>query len=259
MPADDRGHVRIGCSGWLYRHWRGGFYPERLAVKRWFEHYAATFDTVEINSSFYRLPAATTFEGWRRQAPPRFRYAVKANRFITQAKKLNDCAEPLAEMLSRTRRLERTLGPILFQLPPRFKANRDRLANFLALLPRELSAVFEFRDPSWYDDAILALLERHEAGLVVHDLPGFASPRLATGPVVYVRCHGGQGKYWGRYSEAALLGWCDWIATQAAQGRAVWAYFNNDVGGAAIEDAQVLRAMVRQALPAAVSPTMEDA
>ena len=238
----------MGCSGWNYRHWRGDFYPAGLAVKRWFAHYAATFDTVEINNSFYRLPPRGTFEAWRAQAPPGFRYAVKANRFLTQAKKLKDCAEPVARMFAAVDGLGEAAGAILYQLPPRFRINLERLAEFLALLPRGYTHVFEFRDASWYDAATYALLEAHGASLCAHDLPGLASPRLAVGPIAYVRFHGGQGKYWGRYDEAALAGWSDWLGGEARGGRSVWAYFNNDIGGAAIPDALTLRAMLRQEL-----------
>lgn len=221
-----------------------------MPVKHWFAHYARNFATVEINNSFYRLPTAETFTAWREQAPAGFRYAVKANRYLTQAKKLKDCAEPLAEMLRRARHLGPTLGPILVQLPPRFKANRERLEGFLALLPDDLSFVFEFREPSWYGSDILATLARHRVGLVVHDMPGLASPRVVTAPTAYLRLHGGGGKYWGRYSDAALHGWAEWIAEQAAEGRQVWVYFNNDIEAAAIEDARCLRAMLSPALAA---------
>jgi len=168
--------TRIGCSGWIYRHWRGLFYPERLPAKDWFAFYAAQFDTVEINNSFYRLPRSGAFDAWRAQAPAGFAYAVKANRFITQAKKLKECEEPLDRMLPLVRRLGPTLGPILYQLPPRLRVNLDRLERFLALLPRDLAHVFEFRDPSWYGEATLALLDRFGAGFVVHDFPEKASP-----------------------------------------------------------------------------------
>ena len=126
------GSVRIGCSGWIYAHWRGLFYPEKMPQKVWFAHYAANFDTVEINNSFYRLPPAETFDKWREQAPPGFAYAVKANRFLTQAKKLKDCAEPLERFLTPARHLGATLGPILYQLPPRFRANPDAFADAFA-------------------------------------------------------------------------------------------------------------------------------
>lgn len=240
--------IRIGCSGWIYRHWRGRFYPEKLAVKNWFAFYAEHFDTVEINNSFYRLPKAETFDAWREQAPPGFRYAVKANRFLTQAKKLKDCAEPLERMMPPFRHLGDTLGPILYQLPPRFRLNLERLESFLRIVPSDVTSVFEFRDKSWYADEVFALLERHGASFCAHDMPGLESPRTAIGPIAYLRFHGGQGKYWGRYSDEALLAAADWMAKQARAGRAVWAYFNNDTDAAAIHDALTLKAMVAQAI-----------
>jgi uncharacterized protein YecE (DUF72 family) len=238
--------VRIGCSGWVYKHWRGLFYPEALAQKRWFEFYASEFDTVEINNSFYRLPPASTFEKWREQAPPRFCYAVKANRFLTQAKKLLDCEEPLERMMTATRHLGDRLGPMLYQLPPSMKIDLERLESFLKLLPSDVSNVFEFRNKSWYVENVLALLDRYAAGFVAHDMKGLKSPRWASGRTAYVRFHGGVGKYWGRYPDEALLGWADWIIAQARSGRSVWCYFNNDIMGHAIEDARTLRSMVRQ-------------
>jgi uncharacterized protein YecE (DUF72 family) len=242
------GTVRIGCSGWIYAHWRGLFYPEKMPQKQWFAHYAATFDTVEINNSFYRLPKAETFDKWREQAPPGFAYAVKANRFITQAKKLKDCAEPMERFLAPTRHLGATLGPILYQLPPRFRANPDRLREFIPLLPRDLIHVFEFREPSWLTEEILALLDEHHVSFCAHDMQGLATPRWAAGPIAYVRFHGGVGKYWGRYPDEMLLGWTDWIVAQAKGGRDVWCYFNNDIHGHAIHDALTLRGVVGQAL-----------
>ncbi|MEA3003572.1 MAG: hypothetical protein QOH81_2360 [Sphingomonadales bacterium] len=242
------GIVRIGCSGWIYRHWRGIFYPEKVPQKDWFAHYAANFDTVEINNSFYRLPSADTFDKWRAQAPPGFRYAVKANRFLTQAKKLKDCEAPLERFLTPTRHLGETLGPILYQLPPRFRVNRERLAEFIALLPRDLVHVFEFREKSWLSEEILALLDEGGASFCAHDMPGSATPLWAAGPIAYVRFHGGEGKYWGRYSDEGLLSWTEWIVVQAKSGRDVWCYFNNDIGGHAIHDALTLRSMVGQVL-----------
>ena len=236
--------MRIGCSGWMYKHWRGLFYPPDLPVKRWFAHYAAHFDTVEINNSFYRLPKPETFAGWRDQAPPGFCYAVKANRYLTQSKKLNECEEPVARMMASVEALRPALGPVLYQLPPHFKLNLDRLEAFLDIAPRHVANVFEFRQPSWYCDPVFALLERHAASLCVHDMPGSASPRMAVGPVAYVRFHGTMGKYVGRYPDEALDEWAHWVAAQARGGRAVWAYFNNDIHGHAVEDARTLRAMV---------------
>ena len=246
VSTAERGRIHVGCSGWVYKHWRGLLYPEGLPQRRWFERYSEEFDTVEINNSFYRLPPPATFGKWRKQAPPGFCYAVKANRFLTQAKKLLDCEEPLARMMTAARPLGDRLGPMLYQLPPSMKINLERLEAFLKIVPQDVTSVFEFRDRSWYDEAVLVLLERYDAGFVAHDLRGLASPRWASGNAAYVRFHGAQGKYWGRYADEALLSWTDWLADQASHGRSCWCYFNNDIHGHAIEDARTLKSMVRQ-------------
>jgi len=248
MVAISTAPVRIGCSGWIYQHWRGLFYPQDLPVKRWFAFYAENFDTVEINNSFYRLPKPETFEDWRKQAPEGFCYAVKANRYITQAKKLKDAAEPLIRQMASFDALRPALGPILYQLPPRFRINLERLESFLTLLPEDTTHVFEFREPSWYTDETFALLDRYGASLCVHDMPGSKSPAIAVGPIAYLRFHGGTGKYQGRYSDKKLSDWTAWIREQVREKRPVWAYFNNDPHAHAIHDAQTLRSMVRQAL-----------
>jgi uncharacterized protein YecE (DUF72 family) len=244
--VSEHSQIRIGCSGWQYRHWREIFYPKGLAQSRWFSFYAEHFDTVEINSSFYRLPKASTFEKWRDQAPPGFCYAVKANRFITQAKKLLDCEEPMERMMDATRHLGGRLGPMLYQLPPSMGINLERLEAFLRLLPSDVTSVFEFRNKSWYVPQTFELLDRHGVGFCVHDMKGSATERIAVGSAAYVRFHGGAGKYWGRYSDERLLDWADWIVGQAGSGRSVWCYFNNDIHGHAIDDAQTLKSMVGQ-------------
>jgi uncharacterized protein YecE (DUF72 family) len=244
--AMTKGAIHVGCSGWVYKHWRGIFYPEGLPQKRWFEFYAAEFDTVEINNSFYHLPKPETFDKWRDQAPDGFCYAVKANRFITQAKKLKDPEEPLERFLTPTRRLKEHLGPILFQLPPSMKINLERLETFLKTLPKQVISAFEFRNKSWYNEEVLALLDRYEAGFVSQDMKSLASPRWASGKDAYVRFHGSAGKYWGRYSDETLLEWADWCLEQARGGRHVWCYFNNDIHGHAIEDARTLKSMAGQ-------------
>ncbi len=242
------GAIRIGCSGWNYKHWREAFYPKGVPVKRWFEHYAATFDTVELNTSFYHLPKPETFTKWRDQAPEGFRYAVKASRFITHMKKLKDCEEPVETFLTRARNLGGTIGPILYQLPPRWAFDRQRLEEFIALLPADLTHVFEFREKSWLTEEVLALLDERGVSFCAHDMPGSATPRWAAGPIAYVRFHGAGGKYIGRYSDDALLSWTDWIVEQARGGRDVWCYFNNDIHAHAIHDALTLRSMVGQAV-----------
>ncbi|HEU4968350.1 DUF72 domain-containing protein [Sphingomonas sp.] len=238
--------IRIGCSGWNYRHWRGVFYPEGLPVKHWFVHYAAHFDTVEINASFYRRPAPETFAAWRDQAPPGFCYAVKAPRFITHMRKLKDCDESIAEFVARARHLRPALGPILYQLPPNWRFDRERLESFLALLPRDLNHVFEFREPSWLADEVLTMLDEAGVGFCAHDFPGLATQRAATGPVAYVRFHGTAGKYHGRYAEDALAGWAEWMLAEEAKGRSVWAFFNNDIHGDAIADATALKRRIAE-------------
>jgi uncharacterized protein YecE (DUF72 family) len=238
--------IHVGCSGWVYKHWRGLFYPEGLAQKRWFEHYSREFDTVEINASFYRLPLASTFESWRDKAPPGFRYAVKVNRFITHMKKLLDCEEELDRFIALARPLGETLGPLLYQLPPSLHKNLDRLEAFIARLPSDLEHVVEFRHRSWYEADVLALLDRYGVGFVTHDLRGLESPRWASGRTAYVRFHGTAGKYHGRYSHEALIGWAEWCRDQVGQGRSAWCYFNNDIHGHAIDDARTLRSMAGQ-------------
>lgn len=230
----------------MYKHWRGILYPEGLPQTRWFHRYAEEFDTVEINASFYRVPKPETFDGWRSKAPEGFRYAVKVNRFITHLKKLVGVEEALNDFVPLARKLGPTLGPLLYQLPPSLKLDLERLENFLQLIPRDLSNVFEFRNKSWYEPETYELLDRYGASFCVHDMPGSQCERIAVGPIAYVRFHGGEGKYWGRYSDEGLLSWTDWILEQARSGRAVWCYFNNDIHGHAIHDAQTLKSMVRQ-------------
>ena len=239
--------IRIGCSGWNYRDWRGPFYPAAMATRDWFAFYAQTFDTVEINNSFYRLPKPAVFEKWREQAPPGFCYAVKASRFLTHNKKLKEPEAPLALLIGNARHLGPRLGPILYQLPPGWKLNRQRLEHFLAALPSDLTHVLEFREASWMTDEVLSLLDRHGVAFCTHDMPGMEVPRWASGKAAYVRFHGVTSKYRGRYPDSTLQGWADWMVEQAEAGRDVWAYFNNDYDADAVQDALTLRAMVRQA------------
>jgi len=235
------GTARVGCSGWQYKHWRAEFYPAELPVGSWFEHYASVFDTVEINNSFYRLPERETFAAWRRRAPTRFLFAVKASRYLTHMKKLKDPEEPLHRFFTRVRALGKRLGPVLYQLPPGWKLDQSRLEHFLHALPRGVRHVLEFRDPSWYAAEVLSLLERHGVALCLHDMAGSATGRERVGPFVYVRFHGAGGTYSGSYPDDRLRGWADWLHTQRVAGVDVFAYFNNDVGGHAPRNAVTLR------------------
>jgi len=232
--------VRVGCSGWQYRHWRGAFYPADIPQTRWFDYYGSCFDTVEINNTFYRLPEAVAFAQWRARAPKGFLYAVKASRFLTHMKRLNDPDDPLDRLFSRAQLLGHTLGPVLYQLPPRWALDFNRLETFVRALPKRRRHAVEFRDPSWYTRDVYALLDRYNVALCLHDMAGSATGRMVHGPFVYVRFHGPQ-KYNGRYPDAVLASWADWLSAQLKVGRPVFAYFNNDIGAHAPRDAVRLR------------------
>ena len=240
-----RASIRIGTSGWEYRHWAGDFYPKPLPRSRWLERYSAEFDTVELNNPFYRLPSAEVFEAWGRRVPPPFRFAVKASRYLTHVKRLKDPAEPLERFWTRARRMGDRLGPVLYQLPPRWKPNRRRLAEFLAALPDHAQAI-EFRDRSWYAPATFALMTNAGVALCLHDMAGSATEPAAVGPLVYIRFHGSGERYGGRYSSQRLAAWARRMVDWADAGLPVWAYFNNDIGGHAFRDADRLRMMVRR-------------
>jgi uncharacterized protein YecE (DUF72 family) len=237
---EERAILRIGTSGWNYRHWRERFYPADLPVKKWFEHYRQVFDTVEINNTFYRLPKEKTFDRWREQAPRDFLYAVKASRYLTHIKKLKDPAEPLQLFLKRARQLGGHLGPILYQLPPRWKRDVGRLEDFCALLPKDLTHVVEFRERDWLVDETYEVLERHGVCLCIHDLLE-RHPRRITGRCVYIRFHGAGQLYGGSYPVDELRRWAEWLRETTAQGRHAYAYFNNDAEAHAVRDAITLR------------------
>ena len=239
------GLIRIGTSGWNYKHWRGRFYPADLPVARWFAYYSRRFDTVEINNTFYRLPPEEVFLAWRRQAPPDFLYAVKASRFLTHMKKLNDPADSLDRILGRARQLGAHLGPVLYQLPPHWKCNLNRLREFIACLPLDLRHVFEFRDPSWCHQDVRALLTETGMSYCIHDMRGFYCPRWVTGPVAYLRFHGPtEKKYAGCYTRAQLAGWAEAIRAIRESGHDVFVYFNNDDAAHAVRNAQELRGLL---------------
>jgi uncharacterized protein YecE (DUF72 family) len=228
------GRIRIGTSGWQYRHWRERFYPPAVAVKGWFAHYATIFDTVEVNSTFYRLPEASTFAAWRRAAPRGFTFAVKFSRYGTHLRRLRTPRAILRRFLPRAERLGEHLGPILVQLPPRWGADPERLDAFLAAAPLRHRWAVEFRDPSWLCAPVYRVLARHGAALCLHDHIR-DHPEEVTADWLYVRFHGA-GRH-GPYGAAGLRHWAPRLRAHAAHGLDVWAYFNNDAEAWAIEDA----------------------
>jgi uncharacterized protein YecE (DUF72 family) len=236
---------RVGTSGWSYDHWRGVFYPEDLSAGRWFQHYAAHFDTVEINATFYRMMPDRMFDGWRDKAPPGFLYAVKMWRQITHRKMLHDAGGELADFLRGARRLGDRLGPILIQLPPNFGLDLERLERFLPLLSREFEYAIEFRHPSWFTTAVYALLSERDVALCVFHHVKIDCPRLVTAPLVYLRFHGASGRSAAKYSSVRLSDWADFARGCLADGHHVAAYFNNDYKGFAVENAREFRELLQ--------------
>jgi uncharacterized protein YecE (DUF72 family) len=238
------GRISIGTSGWHYKHWCGPIYPEKCPPSEWFGRYAQSFDTVEINNSFYRLPTENALHHWRDAAPRGFCFAVKASRFITHIKRLRDPQNAIALFFSRVELLGPKLGPILFQLPPKWHVDAERLAEFLAVLPKSDRYAFEFRDESWNMPAVFDLLRRHKMALCIHDWFGSQAPMEMTTDFTYIRLHGPTGKYRGNYDQRLLRGWAERIGTWAADLSHIYVYFNNDQYGYAVNNAQALRQLL---------------
>jgi uncharacterized protein YecE (DUF72 family) len=230
----------VGTSGWQYRDWRGQFYPGGLPQRQWLAHYCAGFDTVELNNSFYRLPAADAFRRWREQVGPGFCFAVKASRYLTHIKRLRDPSEPVARLLGRARELGEALGPVLLQLPPTLAADPDLLDRALREFPADIRVAVEPRHRSWWTDDVRAVLEKHGAALAWADRRSRAvTPVWSTAEWGYLRLHQGLAMPSPRYGKAALRGWLERIdsAFHPLNRHDVYVYFNNDTGGAAIADA----------------------
>jgi len=240
------GEARVGCSGWIYKDWRGVVYPKELPQRRWFEHYSTLFDTVEINNTFYRLPTPEAVEGWRAQAPDGFLYASKLGQFGSHRMKLRDAASWLPNHFDRVCRLGPTLGPTLVQLPPRWKRNVERLDEFLAAaraFDPSLRWSVELRDRTWVHDDVFACLARHEVALCIHDLLA-DHPWERTTDWTYVRFHGPNAletPYWGLYGPERLEPVAGRLRSWLDDGCDVYAYFNNDWHGHAVTDGLWLR------------------
>jgi uncharacterized protein YecE (DUF72 family) len=236
--------IRIGTSGFHYDHWVGTYYPEGTKPAEMLELYRQTFDTVELNNTFYRLPKQSAVEGWEASVPKGFRFAVKGSRFITHMKKLKDPVPSVGRFFEALEPLRGSkMGPVVFQLPPRWKKNAERLEAFLAALPEGPDYAFELRDPSWIDDDVLALLTRHEAAFCIYQIAGNESPIHVTTDFAYVRLHGPTERaYEGSYGDAALDAWAERIDGWRGELRSVWVYFDNDQGAHAPHDALRLKA-----------------
>ena len=237
--------IYIGTSGWSYQSWRGPFFPKEVKAKDHLRFYASHFNSTELNGVFYRTPTEEAVRGWREQTPADFLFTWKASKFITHWKRLTPkCKNSLELLESRLKLLGPKAGPVLFQLPPQFKANRERLASFLKMLSRCRPYAFEFRDKSWYEDDILDLLREHDVSLCLSDHRDAPSPWKVTARHVYLRGHGPGGAYKDHYPDKTLRAWARDIEKWKRQRRTVFVYFDNDQKSAAPKDALRLKEML---------------
>jgi uncharacterized protein YecE (DUF72 family) len=246
----------VGTSGWQYRDWRPPkdaaipdrpfLYPARLPQRLWLEHYADRFDVVEINNAFYRLPERETFQQWRERTPAAFRFAVKMSRYLTHIKRLREPAEPVARFLSRAEALGDKLGPVLLQLPPTLQADLDALDETLKQFPRGVRVAVEPRHETWFTHGLRRLLERYGAALCWADRRSRPlTPLWHTADFGYLRMHEGRAEPWPHYGRASLAAWLDRIG-EHLPGVPAYVFFNNDPGGAAVENAATMAALARR-------------
>lgn len=230
--------VYIGTSGWSYQHWRDNFYPEKLSTKEWLSFYGEAFPSVEVNTTFYHTPLKTTVQNWYATVPEDFIFSVKASRYLTHLKRLKECEQSLDFFYKSIQGLKEKTGPLLFQLPPFFKCDPERLAEFISHFKKGYQHVFEFRHSSWFTDEIYELLSKKGIALCITDLNGYLSPEEITADFTYIRLHGPKKAYQGSYSPAQLRSWRKKIEKWNVS---VYCYFDNDEKGYAIQDAKSLK------------------
>lgn len=247
--------VVVGTSGWQYRDWRGPLYPPDLPQRDWLAYYAGQYAAVENNSTFYRLPSRDTFADWQARTPGDFVMAVKASRYLTHVKRLRDPAEPVARLMAAAGGLGGRLGPVLLQLPPNLTADPQRLADCLAAFasqrgtgPAGVRVAVEPRHPSWWTEEVRQVLTTHDAALCWADQLGRpVTPLWRTAGWGYLRFHQGAAQPWPRYGPRALHSWLERLAAAWPDGATVYAFFNNDPGGAALADSAAFAAACRRA------------
>ena len=232
-----KGNTHIGTSGWHYKHWKERFYPKETKTIDYFSYYSTFLSTVELNNPFYRLPLPKTFESWRQKSPKEFIFSVKASRVITHLKKLKDCQESLELFLNNVSLLDKKLGIILFQLPPGWKYNQERLINFLKLLPKEFLYTIECRNQTWYNEDLYAVLSENNVAFCIYHLEYHLSPIVTTADFVYVRLHGPETKYAGNYTDKDLTEWAERCKEWNYQGKNFYIYFDNDQNAYAVHNA----------------------
>lgn len=230
--------VRIGTSGWQYASWRGGFYSAGTPQRLWLEHYVDHFDVVEVNNTFYHLPAATTFEQWRGRTPPGFEFVLKLSRYLSHITRLAAPEEPVSRFLERAAPLGDRRGPLLLQLPPRFAVHPQRLAATLRCVPRGLPIAVELRDGSWFTPEVEEILRSRDVPLVLTDRGDeLQEPEWLTASWGYVRLHQGTATPWSCYSDSRLRWWAERIGELWGGEATVYVFFNNDPHGCAVRDA----------------------
>ena len=231
--------IHIGTSGWSYDHWKKIYYPEDLKSPKWLNFYSQTFSTVEINNTFYHMPSEAAVKNWYKQVSDEFQFSIKASRYITHVKRLKDCKENVDLLHERLRDLKEKLGPILVQLPPSFKLNKERLVEFISYLKKDQLYVFEFRDPSWFIEDIYKLLRKHNIAFCITDLKEHKSPEIITADFTYLRLHGPLKAYQGSYGKIGIHNWKKKLEKWNDK-VAVYCYFDNDEKAFAIKDAKHL-------------------
>jgi len=252
IDRNSKSVIYIGTSGYNYPHWWNGvFYPNDLPQKKWLEFYAQHFDTVELNVTFYRLPKKEIFEGWYKRTPKHFTFAMKGSRFITHIKRLKDCREPLSLLLDNASPLKGKMGALLWQLPPRFPFDKERLEQFcvlLSTLPRSKSLrhAFEFRDESWLTQECFRILEEFKFSLCLAHGSGLPWIDRVTADFVYLRLHGGERLYGSNYSDKELKDWANRIGGWMRKGKDVFIFFNNDAYGFAVKNGLTLKTLLSQ-------------
>lgn len=237
--------IRIGTSGYHYKDWVGRYYPAGTKANEMLAHYRHDFDTVELNNTFYQLPNESTFDNWRDSTPANFRYAVKGSRFITHMIKLKDAQRGLTNFMPRAERLGDKLGPILWQLPPGWKVNVERLEEFLSILPPQHRYTFELRNETWMTDQVLEVLRKYNAAFCIYELAGYHSPIEITADWIYIRLHGPtRFKYQGSYKDNQMEEWADRIRSWSRKMKAIYVYFDNDDRAYAVDNALTLKKML---------------
>lgn len=245
--------LHVGTSGWQYRDWRDAFYPAGLPARRWLEHYAHEFATVEANSPFYRLPERSTFEQWAANTPPGFTVAVKASRYLTHVRRLRDAGPPVRLLLERAEGLGPKLGPVLVQLPPTMRCDTGRLAATLDAFPSGVRVAVEPRHESWHTDAVYELLAARDAALCLWDRLGRHGPLPSTANWCYLRLHEGRAQPRPCYGRAALASWVERLTERWGPSPDGYVYFNNDPGACAVRNARTF-VRIAQAAGIALAP-----